>query len=100
MKSNFENRTFTDPKLQAIVSLNAKKRRGCGNGRRYDFHTGKLNNATQGLRQTGSAYKTIYLTAAVEWGMTPESTRHGGRSEAAADAHNYDGYAQSRERTD
>ena len=38
----------------------------------YDYHTSKFNNATQGLRQTGSAYKPFIYTAAVEWGMTPE----------------------------
>lgn len=39
----------------------------------YDFHTSKFNNATQGLRQTGSAYKPFIYTAAVENGMTPDS---------------------------
>ena len=39
----------------------------------YDFHTSKFNNATQGLRQTGSAYKPFIYTAAVEDGMTPDS---------------------------
>jgi penicillin-binding protein 1A len=32
----------------------------------YDYHTNKFNNATQGLRQTGSAYKPFIYTAAVE----------------------------------
>ncbi len=39
----------------------------------YDFQTSKFNNATQGLRQTGSAYKPFIYTAAVEDGMTPDS---------------------------
>ena len=34
----------------------------------YDFHTNKFNNATQGLRQTGSCYKPFIYTAAVEDG--------------------------------
>jgi penicillin-binding protein 1A len=38
----------------------------------YDYHTNRFNNATQGLRQTGSAYKPFIYTAAVEEGMTPD----------------------------
>jgi penicillin-binding protein 1A len=58
----------------------------------YDYHTSKFNNATQGLRQTGSAYKPFIYTAAVEWGMTPDVNvsgapiRRGGWM-----PHNYDG---------
>lgn len=58
----------------------------------YDFHTSKFNNATQGLRQTGSAYKPFIYAAAVEDGMTPDMTvsgapiRRGGWT-----PHNYDG---------
>jgi penicillin-binding protein 1A len=58
----------------------------------YDFYTSKFNNATQGLRQTGSAYKPFIYTAAVEWGMTPDSTVSGAPIRRGSWApHNYDG---------
>lgn len=58
----------------------------------YDFHTNKFNNATQGLRQTGSAYKPFIYTAAVENGMTPESTVSGAPIKRGGwQPHNYDG---------
>ena len=56
------------PEVQAsIVSLNAKTGEIIAMVGGYDFHTSKFNNATQGLRQTGSAYKPFIYTAAVEW---------------------------------
>jgi penicillin-binding protein 1A len=62
------------PEVQAaIVSLNAKTGEIVAMVGGYDFHTSKFNNATQGLRQTGSCYKPFVYTAAVEAGMTPES---------------------------
>ena len=58
----------------------------------YDFHTNKFNNATQGLRQTGSAYKPFIYTAAVESGMTPDSLVSGAPiSRGGWEPHNYDG---------
>ncbi len=58
----------------------------------YDFHTNKFNNATQGLRQTGSAYKPYIYTAAVEAGMTPDSIVSGAPIKRGGwQPHNYDG---------
>jgi penicillin-binding protein 1A len=58
----------------------------------YDFLTNKFNNAFQAYRQTGSAFKPYIYSAAIEWGMTPDTTVSG----AAIDIngwqpHNYDG---------
>ncbi len=81
------------PEVQAsIVSLNAKTGEVVAMVGGYDYYTSKFNNATQGLRQTGSAYKPFIYTAAVEWGMTPNTLvsgapiRRGGWM-----PHNYDG---------
>ena len=61
------------PEVQAaIVTVNAKNGEIDAMVGGYDYHTNKFNNATQGLRQTGSAYKPFIYTAAVEDGMTPE----------------------------
>lgn len=61
------------PEVQSsIVSINAKTGEVVAMVGGYDFHTNKFNNATQGLRQTGSAYKPFIYTAAVEDGMTPD----------------------------
>ena len=58
----------------------------------YDFHTSKFNNATQGLRQTGSAYKPFIYTAAVEDGMTPDMMVSGAPIKRGGwTPHNYDG---------
>ena len=58
----------------------------------YDFHTNKFNNATQGLRQTGSAYKPYIYTAAVESGMTPDTLISGAPIKRGGwTPHNYDG---------
>lgn len=58
----------------------------------YDFHTSKFNNATQGLRQTGSAYKPFVYTAAVEDGMTPDMLVSGAPIKRGGwMPHNYDG---------
>lgn len=62
------------PEVQAsIVTINAKNGEIIAMVGGYDYSTSKFNNATQGLRQTGSAYKPFVYTAAVEWGMTPET---------------------------
>ncbi|MDQ3132473.1 MAG: PBP1A family penicillin-binding protein [Acidobacteriota bacterium] len=77
-KVNDDNQTLEvaltqTPEVQAsIVSLNAKTGEIVAMVGGYDYHTSKFNNATQGLRQTGSAYKPFIYTAAIEWGMTPE----------------------------
>ena len=58
----------------------------------YDFHTNRFNNATQGLRQTGSAYKPFIYTAAVEAGMTPDMLVSGAPIKRGGwTPHNYDG---------
>jgi len=58
----------------------------------YDFQTSKFNNATQGLRQTGSAYKPFIYTSAVEDGMTPEMLVSGAPIKRGDwMPHNYDG---------
>ena len=58
----------------------------------YDYHTNRFNNATQGLRQTGSAYKPFVYTAAVESGLTPESVVSGAPIKRGGwQPHNYDG---------
>ncbi|HRI02157.1 MAG TPA: PBP1A family penicillin-binding protein [Pyrinomonadaceae bacterium] len=61
------------PEVQAsIVCINSHNGEIVAMVGGYDFHTNKFNNATQGLRQTGSAYKPFIYTAAVEDGMTPD----------------------------
>ncbi len=81
------------PEVQAsIVSLNAKTGEIVAMVGGYDYHTSKFNNATQGLRQTGSAYKPFVYTAAVEWGMTPEMMVSGAPIKRGGwMPHNYDG---------
>jgi penicillin-binding protein 1A len=39
-----------------------------------DFEQSKFNRATQALRQTGSGFKPLLYTAALEWGMRPDQT--------------------------
>ncbi len=61
------------PEIQAsMVSIDAKTGEVVAMVGGYDFHTNRFNSATQGLRQTGSAYKPFIYTAAVEDGMTPD----------------------------
>jgi penicillin-binding protein 1A len=81
------------PEVQAsIVSLNAKTGEVVAMVGGYDYYTSKFNNATQGLRQTGSAYKPFIYTAAVEWGMTPETMVSGAPIKRGGwMPHNYDG---------
>src|SRR5204862_4163041 len=58
----------------------------------YDFLTNKFNNAVQAYRQTGSCFKPFIYTAAVEWGMTPDTTVSGASiSIGDWQPHNYDG---------
>lgn len=81
------------PGVQAsIVSINSHTGEIVAMVGGYDFHTSKFNNATQGLRQTGSCYKPYVYTAAVENGMTPESTVSGAPIKRGGwSPHNYDG---------
>lgn len=81
------------PEIQAaIVSLNAKTGEIVAMVGGYDYHTNRFNNATQGLRQTGSAYKPFIYTAAVEDGMTPDMLVSGAPIKRGGwSPHNYDG---------
>lgn len=81
------------PEVQAaIVSINSHTGEIVAMVGGYDFHTNKFNNATQGLRQTGSAYKPFIYTAAVENGMTPDSAVSGAPIKRGGwQPHNYDG---------
>lgn len=81
------------PEVQAsIVCINAKNGEIVTMVGGYDFHTNRFNNATQGLRQTGSAYKPFVYTAAVEDGMTPDMLVSGAPIKRGGwMPHNYDG---------
>jgi penicillin-binding protein 1A len=81
------------PEVQAsIVSINSHTGEIVAMVGGYDFATSKFNNATQGLRQTGSSYKPYIYTAAVEWGMTPDMTVSGAPIKKGGwMPHNYDG---------
>src|SRR5437762_1547431 len=58
----------------------------------YDFLTNKFNNAVQAYRQTGSAFKPFIYTAAIEWGMTPDTIVSGAPININGwQSHNYDG---------
>ncbi len=98
IESNKENQTLKVslsqvPDVQAsILTINAKTGEIPVMIGGYDFQTNKFNNATQGLRQTGSCFKPFVYTAAVEWGITDDMIvsgapiRRGGWM-----PHNYDG---------
>ncbi|MDT4897404.1 MAG: penicillin-binding protein [Acidobacteriota bacterium] len=76
----------------ALMTLNAKTGEVIAIVGGYDFYTNKFNNATQAKRQTGSAFKPFIYTAAVEWGMTPDSTVSGAPIKIGDwTPHNYDG---------
>jgi penicillin-binding protein 1A len=81
------------PAIQgALVTINAKNGEIVTMVGGYDFYTNKFNNATQAYRQTGSCFKPFIYTAAVEWGMTPETVISGApivRGDWMP--HNYDG---------
>ncbi len=81
------------PEVQAsIVTINAHTGEIVCMVGGYDFQTNKFNNATQGLRQTGSAYKPFIYTAAVEDGMTPDMIVSGAPIKRGGwTPHNYDG---------
>ena len=77
----------------AMITLNAKTGEIITMVGGYDFYsTSKFNNATQAYRQTGSCFKPFIYTAAVEWGMTPDTTVSGAPiSIGDWKPHNYDG---------
>ncbi|MFN2512691.1 MAG: penicillin-binding protein 1A [Pyrinomonadaceae bacterium] len=77
----------------AMMTLNAKTGEIVTMVGGYDFYsTSKFNNATQAYRQTGSCFKPFVYTAAVEWGMTPETPVSGAPiSIGSWKPHNYDG---------
>jgi len=81
------------PEIEAsLVSINSHNGEIVAMVGGYDFHTSKFNNATQGLRQTGSAYKPFIYTAAVEDGMTPDMLVSGAPVKRGGwMPHNYDG---------
>jgi penicillin-binding protein 1A len=81
------------PEVQAaMVTINAKTGEIVSMIGGYDFHTSKFNNATQGLRQTGSCYKPFVYAAAVEEGFTPETVVSGAPIKRGGwQPHNYDG---------
>jgi len=76
----------------AMMTLNAKTGEIVTMVGGYDFYTNKFNNAIQAYRQTGSCFKPFIYTAAVEWGMTPDTTVSGAPiSIGDWQPHNYDG---------
>ncbi len=76
----------------AMMTLNAKTGEIVTMIGGYDFYTNKFNNAIQAYRQTGSCFKPFIYTAAVEWGMTPDTTVSGAPiSIGDWQPHNYDG---------
>jgi penicillin-binding protein 1A len=77
----------------AMMTLNAKTGEIVTMIGGYDFYTAsKFNNVTQAYRQTGSCFKPFVYTAAVEWGMTPETPVSGAPiSIGGWNPHNYDG---------
>jgi penicillin-binding protein 1A len=77
----------------AMMTINAKTGEIVTMIGGYDFYsTSKFNNATQAYRQTGSCFKPFVYTAAVEWGMTPDTTVSGAPiSIGGWNPHNYDG---------
>ncbi len=81
------------PEVQAaMITENAKTGEIVTMVGGYDYQTSKFNNATQGLRQTGSSFKPYVYTAAVEWGMTPDMPVSGAPiNKGGWQPHNYDG---------
>ncbi len=81
------------PDIQgALYSLNAKSGEVVAMIGGYNFYTNKFDNATQAYRQTGSCFKPFIYTAAVEWGMTPDSIVSGAQIKRGDwIPHNYNG---------
>jgi len=81
------------PQVQAaLVSINSHNGEIVTMVGGYDYHTNQFNNATQGLRQTGSSYKPFIYTTGVESGMTPDTIISGAPIKKGGwQPHNYDG---------
>ena len=81
------------PDIQAaLVCINSHNGEIVSEVGGYDFQTNKFNNATQGLRQTGSSYKPYIYTTGVEQGMTPDTIISGAPIKRGGwQPHNYDG---------
>lgn len=80
----------------AMMTLNAKTGEIVTMIGGYDFLTNKFNNAFQAYRQTGSAFKPFIYTAAIEWGMTPDTTVSGAPININGwQPHNYNGSTSS-----
>src|SRR5439155_8629100 len=76
----------------ALMTENAKSGEVMAMVGGYDFLTNKFNNAVQAYRQTGSALKPFIYSAAIEWGMTPDTTVSGAAININGwQPHNYDG---------
>jgi penicillin-binding protein 1A len=76
----------------AMMTLNAKTGEIIAMVGGYDFYTSKFNNAVQAYRQTGSCFKPFVYSAAVEWGMTPDTMVSGAPIKIGDwQPHNYDG---------
>jgi penicillin-binding protein 1A len=76
----------------AMMTINAKTGEIIAQVGGYDFYTNRFNNATQAYRQTGSCFKPFIYTAAIEWGMTPDTTVSGAPIKIGSwQPHNYDG---------
>src|SRR5438477_4543021 len=76
----------------SMMTLNAKTGEIVAMVGGYDFLTNKFNNAVQAYRQTGSAFKPFIYTAAIEWGMTPDTIVSGAPININGwQPHNYDG---------
>lgn len=81
------------PEVQAaMITLNSHTGEIISMVGGYDYATNRFNNATQGFRQTGSAFKPFIYTAAVESGMTPDTVVSGAPIKKGSwMPHNYDG---------
>lgn len=80
----------------AMMTLNAKTGEIITMIGGYDFLTNKFNNAFQAYRQTGSAFKPFIYSAAIEWGMTPDTIVSGAPININGwQPHNYDGSTSS-----
>jgi penicillin-binding protein 1A len=76
----------------AIMTIDAKNGEIVSMVGGYDFNRNKFDNATQAYRQTGSCFKPYVYTAAVEWGMTPDTVISGAPIKRGNwQPHNYDG---------
>jgi len=76
----------------SLMTLNAKTGEIIAMQGGYDFLTNKFNNAVQAYRQTGSAFKPFIYSAAIEWGMTPDTVVSGAPINIGGwQPHNYNG---------